>query len=100
MGYDPLIHHRRSIRIPEYNYFQPGAYFFTTVTKSLFGEIKGGVKEINQFGKIVLGVWKNLPVHYSGIEWGTFCLMPDHVQMKNVHHNELKLFPACMKMCI
>jgi len=38
-------HHRRSIRLTDYNYTTAGAYFVTIVTqelKCLFGEIAGG----------------------------------------------------------
>jgi len=32
MPYDANIHHRRSIRLPGYDYTQEGAYFVTMVT--------------------------------------------------------------------
>ena len=32
MKYNPQKHHRRSIRLPEYDYTQPGAYFLTLCT--------------------------------------------------------------------
>jgi len=44
MNYDPTRHHRRSIRLPTYDYAQAGAYFVTMVThqrQCLFGEIVG-----------------------------------------------------------
>ncbi len=42
MRYDPERHHRRSIRLEDYDYSQAGAYFITVVTQDrvcLFGEI-------------------------------------------------------------
>jgi putative transposase len=42
--YDPHIHHRRSIRLKDYDYSQSGLYFITICTKdrlNLFGEIVG-----------------------------------------------------------
>jgi putative transposase len=45
MPYDPRIHHRRSIRLPGYDYRQPGAYFITLVAQDrtfLFGYVKDG----------------------------------------------------------
>jgi putative transposase len=42
MTYDPAVHHRRSIRLPGYDYSTPGAYFVTICThhrEYLFGEI-------------------------------------------------------------
>src|SRR4051812_46746834 len=32
MAYNPDIHHRRSIRLKNYDYTTPGAYFITTCT--------------------------------------------------------------------
>ena len=42
MSYNPALHHRRSIRLPDYDYRQAGAYFVTLVTYGrdcLFGQI-------------------------------------------------------------
>ncbi len=42
MKYNPKYHHRRSIRLPEYDYSQSGIYFITICTykkQCLFGEI-------------------------------------------------------------
>jgi putative transposase len=58
MKYDPQKHHRRSIRLPEYDYTQPGAYFITIVTvgkMNLFGEIHNGEMILNELGQIALG---------------------------------------------
>jgi putative transposase len=57
MKFDPNKHHRRSIRLPEYDYTQPGAYFVTIVAwqrQSLFGEIIDGQMVINELGKSLL----------------------------------------------
>ena len=32
MTFDPAKHHRRSTRLKEYDYTQPGGYFITIVT--------------------------------------------------------------------
>ena len=56
MKFDPKIHHRRSIRLKEYDYSQAGAYFVTIVAwqrEVLFGEIVNGEMVLNDFGKIV-----------------------------------------------
>jgi len=42
MPYNPDIHHRKSIRLKEYDYSQEGLYFITICTQNrehLFGEI-------------------------------------------------------------
>ncbi len=42
MTYDPSKHHRRSIRLKDYDYTQPGVYFVTLCTQGrvcLFGRL-------------------------------------------------------------
>ena len=82
MKYNRQLHHRHSIRLKEYDYSQPGAYFFTVVTTgrtSLFGKIVNGEMDLNELGRIVLAAWMDLPNHYPYIELGTFVIMPNHV---------------------
>ena len=45
MKYDPDIHHRKSIRLRDYNYSSNGMYFITICTQeraALFGEVTVG----------------------------------------------------------
>ena len=54
MTYNPNIHHRRSIRLKEYDYSQNGAYFVTICVQNrecLFGEIVDGEMVLNDAGK-------------------------------------------------
>jgi len=53
-------HSRRSIRLPHYDYSQPGYYFITIVTngrKMLFGSVKGGKMHLNRAGEFVETQW-------------------------------------------
>ena len=80
--FDPKIHHRRSIRLPGYDYSQAGAYYVTIVThgrEHLFGEVVNGEMKLNRYGKIVQAAWFDLPKHYRHLELDAFCIMPDHV---------------------
>ncbi|MHC1782125.1 MAG: transposase [Anaerolineaceae bacterium] len=89
MKFDPSIHHRKSIRLPGYDYSQEGAYFVTICSHGkipLFGHVVGaGSKpaqiemKLNQFGDIVLATWHDLPHHIPGIRLGEFVVMPNHV---------------------
>jgi putative transposase len=75
------VHHRRSIRLKEYNYSSPGAYFITICTyqkECLFGEIVDGKMELNQFGKTLEFTWLDLPNHLSNIILDEFVIMPNH----------------------
>ncbi len=50
MKYDPLIHHRKSIRLKGYDYSQEGVYFITICVQDracLFGEITDGEMILN-----------------------------------------------------
>jgi putative transposase len=81
MKSDPQEYHRRSIRLPEYDYSQAGAYFVTMVTsrrECLFGEIRDGKMNLNKAGQIVLDVWNSLPARYPMITLGTAVVMPNH----------------------
>ena len=75
-------HRRRSIRLPEYDYSQSGAYFITIVAhgkQMLFGEVVMGEMHLNQYGKIIEDVWNALPSRYPEIELGPFVIMPNHI---------------------
>ena len=60
MKYNPAIHHRRSIRLKEYDYSQAGIYFVTICCKDKvcsFGTIENGKMFLNYAGKIVEEEW-------------------------------------------
>ena len=81
MTYDPEHHHRRSIRLPGYDYAQPGAYFVTICAhggEPLFGEVVDGIMRPNRFGRIVQACWSNLPRHYPHVVLDEFVVMPTH----------------------
>ena len=75
-------HHRRSIRIPEYDYTQPGAYFITCVTYQrlhLFGEIANGNYEFSKLGELAKKEWDHLAKRFPGIELDEYVIMPNHI---------------------
>ena len=80
--YSPDKHHRRSIRLRDYDYASAGAYFITSVAKNrenIFGEIVNGEMQLNDFGSIVQSCWDDLPRHYSHVTLDVFVVMPNHV---------------------
>jgi REP element-mobilizing transposase RayT len=84
MPYDPQRHHRRSIRLPGYDYTQPGAYFITIVTHERmlsFGEIVDGEMRLNEYGQIVRAEWFQTAVvrPYVVLHPDEFVVMPNHV---------------------
>lgn len=82
MKYNHDIHHRRSVRLKNYDYSQAGAYFVTICTQNkecLFGTITDGTMTLNEAGKMVQAVWDELPVNYPDTEIDQFIVMPNHV---------------------
>lgn len=91
MKYNPELHHRRSIRLKEYDYTRPGAYFITICAwkwECLFGEIKNAEMNLNEYGCIVKNCWNELPHHYSHIGLDMYVIMPNHM------HGIIKIIDA------
>jgi len=75
-------HNRRSIRLPGYDYAQPGAYFVTICTQDrahLFGDIVDGLMRLNAVGDIVHDEWTRTERIRSEMVLGAFVVMPNHV---------------------
>jgi putative transposase len=82
MKFDPQKHHRRSIRLPNYDYAQAGGYFITIVTyqrNMLFGKIVDEEIRLNDLGKIADECWHAIPDHFPNVELGAYVVMPNHV---------------------
>jgi len=86
-------HHRRSIRLPGYDYSQPGEYFITLCThqkRLLFGEIVGEEMVLNTFGNIVVSEWRKTPTIRKEIELGVYQIMPNHFHaILHLYNNEI-----------
>jgi putative transposase len=81
MHYNPEIHHRRSIRLKEYDYSRVGFYFVTICTNErqcLFGEVVENVVKLNDMGKIVQTTWDKLPLRFQNVEVDESIVMPNH----------------------
>jgi putative transposase len=82
MKFDPRIHHRRSLRLKDYDYATAGAYFVTICTQHrecLFGEIVAGVMRLNDAGDLIHDVLSQLSIKYAGVEIDEFIVMPNHI---------------------
>ena len=72
---------RKKIRIPDYDYSWPGAYFITVCTHNnefLFGEIINDKAQLNQYGRIVVEEWLKTKQVREFVELDTYIVMPDH----------------------
>src|SRR3990170_3991294 len=75
MRYDPTKHHRRSIRLRDYDYRQAGAYFVTTVCKD-----RELVLEDERFRTIAEETWLWLAERYEYVDLDEYVVMPNHLQ--------------------
>lgn len=80
--YNPDIHHRRSIRLREYDYSKAGLYFLTICTQHrqlLFGSITNGNMILNDPGHMVATQWRELSIRFDGmIRLHEYIVMPNH----------------------
>jgi REP element-mobilizing transposase RayT len=81
MAYNPDIHHRRSIRLRNYDYTQAGAYFVTICVQDrecLFGEITNRVMRLHDAGNIVAEQWIKTGDIRDTVELDAWTVMPNH----------------------
>ncbi len=82
MPYNPDQHHRRSMRLQNWDYASAGAYFVTICVENrecVFGEIVDAEMRLNALGNIVAEYWQNLPHLFPAIVLDAFVVMPNHV---------------------
>ena len=71
-----------SIRLPGYDYSQPGAYFITIVTHNrqcLFGNIVDGEMRLNEYVELVKTEWQKTGIIRPNIVIDAFVVMPNHL---------------------
>ena len=81
MAYDPNIHHRRTIRLCDYDYGAAGFYFVTICVhdrRALFGTIVDGVMHLNEAGRMVEEWYYRCAEHFPDIECLEMVIMPNH----------------------
>ncbi|MCX6154169.1 MAG: transposase [Candidatus Kapabacteria bacterium] len=82
MQYNPEIHHRKSIRLKEFDYSQAGYYFVTICTyqrEHLFGEIVDGKIQLNEFVEIVKEELLTSEEIRKEIKIDYYSIMPNHI---------------------
>jgi len=80
-NYNLYSHHRRSIRLKDYDYSSEGLYFITVNTddrKCLFGEVDQEMI-LNDAGKIANECWMDIPKHFPNAILHEHIVMPNHV---------------------
>jgi len=73
---------RKQLRLKKYDYTQEGAYYVTACTRNrecLFGDVRDGKMELNEYGKIVKKEWYKTGEIRKNIELDEFTVMPNHI---------------------
>jgi len=81
-SYDPDRHHRRSVRLKEYDYSQPGTYFVTICTHERacsLGEVCDGTMHLSRYGESVDTCWREIPLHFPTVMLDVYVVMPNHI---------------------
>jgi len=81
-NYNSKIHHRRSVRIKNYDYAQDGYYFVTICAKNkieCFGKIINGKMILNEIGKKANQCWLEIPKHFPDVSLDEHIIMPNHL---------------------
>ena len=79
--YNPEIHHRRTIRLQEYDYSSDGLYFVTICVhehRSLLVSIKDDTMHLNDAGKMVQEWFYRCEEHFPDIKCLEMVIMPNH----------------------
>ncbi|MEH2061638.1 MAG: transposase [Nostoc sp.] len=100
MKYNPDKHHRRSIRLKDYDYTQAGMYFITICIwqrECLLGTLGGAGSqrlsnindeinepaptdiELSRYGQVVQYNWNILANKFSNVQLDEFVIMPNHI---------------------
>jgi len=73
---------RKSIRLKEYDYSQPGEYFITICTndkKCIFGEVVEEEIRLSPIGEIAKKCWEEIHEHFCDVMLDEYVIMPNHV---------------------
>jgi REP element-mobilizing transposase RayT len=74
--------HRKSIRLKEYDYSQPGEYFVTICANDhecIFGNIIHEEMKLSSEGTIAQRCWEEIPKHFSNVQLDEYIIMPNHI---------------------
>lgn len=90
---------RKSIRLKNYDYSQPGYYYITICVhpdlpwNNIFGKINNGKMVLNEYGEIFSKQWLWIAERYKHILLDKWVIMPDHFHaIVNIVHPESNNF--------
>jgi len=89
MPYYPGRDDRRTLRLRDYDYAQPGAYFITICVdgrRCLFGNIAEGAVVLNDAGRMVADLLDRLPGRFPNVTVDASVVMPNHIHAILILH--------------
>lgn len=81
MAYNPQKHHRRSIRLKDYDYSSPGKYFINLCAQNRecrFGKVVNKKMILNAAGTMIDEWWKKVPEKFPNAVLDVYQIMPNH----------------------
>jgi putative transposase len=82
MAFNVEKHKRKSVRLRNFDYTGPGAYFITICTfekECHLGEMRNKNLKYSPIGLKVRQVWREIPRHFNYILLDQFVVMPNHI---------------------
>ncbi len=89
---------RKNIRLKDYDYSKPGAYFVTICVKerkTILSEIIVGANSVRpneirltKYGEIVKSAISNIPKYYPNVTVDNYVIMPDHIHLLLQLHSD------------
>ena len=82
--YDPKIHHRKSIRLKDYDYSSDGAYFLTICAQNKeyrFGNVINGKMVLNLAGEMIKKWLCELENKFKNVELDEYIIMPNYIHL-------------------
>ena len=79
---DPQPHHRRSVRLKDYDYASVNGYFVTVCTHNrecLLGEVVDGKMRLSAYGEIAKDEWLKTASVRPNVVLDAFVVMPNHL---------------------
>ena len=83
-NYNSKIHHRKSIRLKNYDYASDGAYFMTICTQNKeyrFGDVINGKMILNPAGEMIKKWLCELENKFKNVELDEYVIMPNHIHL-------------------
>ena len=103
MKYSPEKHRRQTIRLKDYDYSLPGAYFVSICTQDrlcLFGNVVNDLMVLNKAGKMIEHAFLDLSQRFDEIEIKAHVVMPNHCHVIIINEYDCRRGESCIRPCI